>query len=83
MVHWASPGAWQVALAVRDEGLGTGDQGGATLPSRLVPVSFQVRFPRSDVGQMLERMVRHNRGDPLSRTPPTWATITVEDEAGP
>lgn len=80
MLHWAAPDAWQVAVAVRDEGLRAGEPGSATPPSRLAPVSFQVRFPRSDVGQVLERMVRHNRGDPVSRTPPTWAAITVEDE---
>jgi len=86
MVHWASPGAWQLVLAVQDEGLKTGEDEppDGTPRSRLAAASFQVRFPRSDVGEVLERIRRHNRGDEVARGHPTWAAITVaDDDDGP
>ena len=84
MVHWATPGAWQLVIAVRDPGLeAAGDtETGDTPRSQLVPASFQVRFPRADVEEMTERMRRHNRGDAVALGRPTWAAITVPDEDG-
>ena len=83
MVHWASPDAWQLVLGVQDQGLRDGEAGqgvdGAAL-SCLVLASFQVRFPRSDVGEITERLRRHNRNEAVALGLPTWAAITVDDE---
>jgi hypothetical protein len=94
MLHWASPDAWQVTVAVQDLGLEPAGSGGraeregntddlapdGTPRSRLAPVSFQVRFPRPDVVEMTERMRRHNRGDAVPLGRPTWAAIAVPED---
>ena len=83
MVHWASPGAWQLVVAVQDRGLAGGDAGTAvdgTPRSRLEPASFQVRFPRTDVAEVIERMRRHNRGEAVPLGHPSFAAITVDVE---
>lgn len=85
MVHFAAPGAWQLVIGVLDEGLrddaGAGEQAGDGTPrSRLAAVSFQVRFPRSDVTEMTTRMRRHNRGEVVALGRPAWAAIAVDEE---
>jgi len=82
LVHWASPGAWQLVLATQDRGLQEGGNLAAdgTPRSRLAPASFQVRFPRSDIGEMTGRMRRHNRGDEVALGRPTWAAITLPED---
>jgi hypothetical protein len=95
MAHWASPAAWQLVLGIRDSGLERDDEqasdaeerrdSGDTAPdgtpwTRFAGASFQVRFPRSDVDEMTERMRRHNRDEPVALGRPTWAAITVPDE---
>lgn len=86
MVHWASPSAWQLVLAIRDPALENGDAedgvDGDDVPSRFSLASFQVRFPRTDVGEMTERMRRHNRGEAVELGRPTWTAITVDGEEG-
>lgn len=90
LAHWASPDAWQVVLGLQDLGLTRDDDGdeapgeGGMAPdgvphSRLSAGSFQVRFPRSDLGEMTERMRRHNRGEAVALGRPTWAAITVPE----
>jgi len=91
MAHWASPGAWQLVIGLQDPGLEADDddddpgrQGlapdGVPL-SRFVAGSFQVRFPRGDVGEMNGRMRRHNRGEAVALGRPSWAGLTApEDE---
>lgn len=51
MVDWAAPAAWQLVLGL---------QAREEQASPKV-ASFQVRFPATDVGEMTERMRRHNR----------------------
>jgi len=86
MVHWAAPGAWQLVVAVRDQGLRADEEeiGGpapdGTPLSRLEAVSFQVRFPRADVDEMTERMRRRNRGEVVALGRPTWATISHAED---
>lgn len=66
MVHWATSDAWQLVVAVQDRGLAGGAAGTAadrTPRTSFEPVSFQVRFPRTDVAEVTERMRRHNRSD--------------------
>jgi len=91
MAHWASPGAWQLVLGLQDPGLegddeDPGDQGlapdGVPL-TQFVAASFQVRFPRSDVGEMIGRMRRHNRGGTVALGRPTWASITPPEHEEP
>jgi hypothetical protein len=78
MVHFAAPDAWQLVIGVLDEGL-RGQGGEEDQPSRLAAASFQVRFPRSDVGEMTERMRRHNRGEAVALGRPAFAAVTAED----
>ena len=88
MAHWASPDAWQLVVGLVDLGLKhEGDDPGDQEPtpdrtplSEFAAVSFQVRFPRSDIGEMTERMRRHNRGEAVALGRPTWAAITVPDD---
>jgi hypothetical protein len=82
MVHWASPGAWQLLVTVSDRGLEEGEDlaPDGTPWSLLTPASFTVRFPRTDVQEMTERMRRHNAGDVVSLGRPTWAAITVDED---
>ncbi len=84
MVHWASPGAWQLVVAVQDAGLEAGEDPApdGTPRSELVAASFQVRFPRTDIDEMVERLLRHNRGEAVALGRPTWTAITVPDEDG-
>lgn len=87
MAHWAAPDAWQLVLGLQDVGLGGDDEDptGQRLAPDGTPLSqfgvgsFQVRFPRSDIGEMTERMRRHNRGEAVALGRPTWASITVPD----
>lgn len=83
MLHWASPGAWRCVIGIRDPGL-EGDEGSAaadgTPRSRLEAASFQVRFPRSDIMEVTERLRRHNRGEAVALGRPTWAAITVDGD---
>ncbi len=84
MVLWAAPDAWQLVIGVQDPGLER-DDGQVPEPdgsprSRLVAASFAVRFPRSDVAEMTERMRRHNRGEVVALGRPTWAAITPSDD---
>lgn len=92
MAHWASPDAWQLVLGLQDLGLACdnddddpGERGlapdGVPL-SQLSAGSFQVRFPRSDLAEMTERMRRHNRGEAVALGRPTWAAIAAA-EPGP
>lgn len=87
IAHWASPDAWQLALGTRDVGLevDTDDRRGGLAPdgtpwSRFAALSFQVRFPRSDVGEMTDRMGHHSRGEAAALGRPTWVAITVPDD---
>lgn len=59
MVHWATPEAWQLVVAVRDEGAADAEEGPSG--SHLAPASYQVRFPATDVPEMTERLCRHNQ----------------------
>ena len=85
--HWASPDAWQLVVGLLDLGLKgkEGDPGDQELApdgtplSRFAAASYQVRFPRGDIGEMTERMRRHNRGEAVALGRPTWAAITVPD----
>lgn len=86
MVHWASADAWQLVLGLQDRGLrdeGPGSAVDGTPLSRLTPASFQVRFPRSDGDEMVDRLRRHNRGEAVALGRPTWAAITVDEENSP
>jgi len=84
MVHWASPDAWQLVVAVADPGLEAGDDlaPDGTPRSLLVAASFQARFPRQDIEEMTARMRRHNRGDAVPLGRPTWAAIAVPETFG-
>ena len=82
MLHWASPHAWQCVIGLRDLGL-VGDEGSAsedsTSPSRVTAASFQVRFPRSDIDEVTERLRRHNRREDVVLGRPSWSAITVKE----
>jgi hypothetical protein len=83
MVHWATPGAWLVVVAFLDRGLsgeGAAPSLDGTPISTLEAASFQVHLPRSDVGEVTERLRRHNRGERVALGRPSWAAITVEDD---
>jgi hypothetical protein len=82
MAHWASPGAWQLLVTVSDRGLAEGEElaPDGTPWSRLTPASFTVRFPRTDIAEVAERMRRHNAGDVVGPGRPTWAAITVDED---
>lgn len=87
MLHWASPRAWQCVIGITDAGLekGAGPVASDGVPmSRLAAASFQVRFPRSDVEEVTDRLRRHNRGEEVALGRPTWRAITVDgDEPRP
>lgn len=83
MVHWASPGAWEALAGIHDTGLeeATGPPAADGTPlTRFTAPSFQARFPRTDVDEMVERMRRHNAGEAVALGRPTWAAITVEED---
>jgi hypothetical protein len=85
MAHWASPDAWQLVLGVQDLGLERDPHGQDLAPDRTPrsqfgALSFQARFPRGDVGEMTERMRRHNRGEAVALGRPTWTAIAVPDD---
>jgi len=71
MVHWATPDAWQLVIAVQDQGLqpGTSPSPALETESRLTAVSYQLRFPRTDVGEMVVRTQRYNRSAGVHRPP--------------
>ena len=85
MIHWASPGAWECTTGLRDWGLET-DRGTAaadgTPLSRFAAASFHVRFDRSDIGEITERLRRHNRGEAVALGRPTWASIGAQQGGG-
>jgi hypothetical protein len=83
IVHWATPDAWQVVVALRDRGLA--DQAApvaidGTPMTRFEPASFQVHLPRRDVGEVTDRLRRHNTGEPVPLGRPTRAAITVDGD---
>lgn len=80
LLHWASPGAWQCVIGLRDSGLEAAPVGEPTPSSRLAAVSFQVRFPRSDIEEATVRLQRHNRGDDVAPRRPSWATIEPHEQ---
>ena len=83
MLHWASPDAWQCVIGLHDPGLVGGEgtpSGDGTPASRIAAVSFQVRFPRSDIEEMTERLGRHNRGEAVVLGRPSWSAITVDED---
>ena len=84
ILHWASPDAWQCVIGLRDPGL----EGEAVVASscgsprsRLAAASFQVRFPRTDIGEATDRLRRHKRREVVPLGRPTWASIAVAGEA--
>lgn len=84
MVHWATPDAWQLVVALQDRGLVEEELPAAvdgTPLTRFETASFQVRFPRSDIAEVTERLRRHNRGDRVALGRPDWTAITVPEES--
>ncbi len=86
MVHWAAPGAWECITGIYDWGLVDGDGTFApdgTASSRFAASSIQLRFPRTDIGEMTQRMRRHNRGEVVALGMPDWSSISLPDPGGP
>ena len=82
LLHWASPGAWRCVIGLKDPGLEGASSHDATASSRLAAVSFQVRFPRSDIEEATARLQRHNRGEQVALGRPSWATIEPHEQTG-
>lgn len=83
LVHWATPDAWQLVLALQDRGLADEEPAAAldgTPLTRFEAASFQVRFPRSDVAEVTERLRRHNLGERVVLGRPDWKAITVPED---
>ncbi len=80
MRHWASPGAWLVLDDWTVSELADEDEPDWSQPSRFEPAMVQLRFPRTDIGEMVERLRRHNQGEAVELGQPSWATVTLTEE---
>ena len=78
MVHWLAPGAWEVSVRAEDLAVDEDDQ-----PSEFdLGYMMLVRFPRTDLHEILRRLEAFEKGGLYPPGPADWSTVQlVEDDA--
>lgn len=78
-VHWAAPDAWLRTITLDDLGLSDTDDE-APNPPNMVPSTYQVEFPTTDIPEIVTRLRRFNNLEPVVHGRPTWESVS-EPEA--